>query len=95
MFNLKMIGVCGITLALLFLSAPNLEARHCHHGRCRTSVNFNFGPVVPAPSYVVASPAYAPVYVPQPVVAYPVYQPVYVAPQPSLFTGFSFGWFFR
>ena len=103
MFNIKAIAsVLGVTLAILF--ASNLEAGH-HHRNCRRShVNINIGPVVPAPTYIVRSPAYAPIYVaPQPVVAYPVYQtvyepiyePVYVAPQPRLFTGFSFGWFFH
>lgn len=99
MFNLKIFGsVLAVTFAILFVSTTNLEAGHHRHHCCRSRVNVNVGPVFPGPSYVVSSPAYAyaPVYVaPQPVVAYPVYQPVYVVPQPRLFTGFSFGWFFR
>jgi hypothetical protein len=97
MFNIKAIaGVLVVTFAILFATSPILEARHCHHHCNQSRVNINFGPIVPAPAYVVSSPAYAPIYVaPQPVYAYPVYQPVYVAPQPRLFTGFSFGWFFH
>ncbi len=100
MFNLKIFAsVLSVTLAVLFVSTPNLEAGHRHHQHCRSRVNINVGPVVPGPSYVVRSPAYAPVYpvyvAPQPVVAYPVYQPVYVVQQPSFFSGFSFGWFFH
>lgn len=98
MFNLKVIlSVLGVTCAILFATAPSLEAGHCHRPHCRSSVNINIGPVVPSPTYVVRSPAYVPVCVaPQPVVAYPVYQPVYVVQQPRpLFTGFSFSWFFR
>lgn len=99
MFNLKAIAsVLGVSFAILFASTLNLEAGH-HHRCCRSGVSFNIRPVVPAPTYVVTSPAYtyAPIYVPapQPVVAYPVYQPVYVVPQPRLFSGFSFNWFFR
>lgn len=97
MFNLKAtVAILGAATAILFASSPNLEAGHWHRHHPRSHVNFHFGPVVPAPTYIVESPAYVPVYVaPQPVVTYPVYQTVYVAPQPRLFTGFSFNWFFR
>lgn len=101
MFNMKtIVGLLATTCALLVVSAPSLEAGHCHRNHCRRSnVNINVGPVVSAPAYVVRSPCYAPVYgyypTPAPVVVYPtpVYQPVYVAPAPSF--GFSFNWLFR
>lgn len=104
MFNYKALAaILGVTFVILFASTPNLEAGHHHRRHChRSNVSINFGAVAPAPTYVVRSPAYAPVYLapqpvyvtPQPVVAYPVYETVYVAPQPRLFSGFSFGWFF-
>jgi hypothetical protein len=105
MINKKALaGILGFTMAILFFCAPVLEAGHCRGPHCRrSSVSVNVGPVIQSPAYVVTSPVYEPVYVvqPAPVVVYqqpvyrPVYRPVYVAPQPTLFTGFSFNWFFR
>lgn len=100
MFNLKvLLSILGVSFAIICASTPNLEAGHHHrhhHCRGRSNLSINIGPTFPSPTYVVTSPAYVPVYAPQPVVAaYPVYQPVYVVPQPRLFSGFSFNWFFR
>jgi hypothetical protein len=99
MFNLKnIIGILSVTVAILCVSATSLEAGHCRGYRCnRNVVSVNMSPtyVASSPAYVVERSYYQPVYaVPaQPVVVYQA--PVYVAPQPRVFSGFSFNWFFR
>lgn len=87
------------------LEAGHCRGHHCR----KSTVSLNISPtyVTPCPTYVVQSPAYVvnhayyqPVYtapmqeVREVIVCpTPVYRPVYVAPQPRLFTGFSFNWF--
>lgn len=90
------------------VEAGHHRHHHCH--RSNVSINIGasapayivrspaYTPVYYAPQPVVSYPVYEPAYAPQPMyVAYPqpVYQPVYIERQPSLFTGFSFGCFFR